>query len=75
MLRSGKIIRQCLIKFKNYPFKDERWMQDVHFKDNVILVNDYNKACQEQSQNVYANIFVYVCGIKKKSICLQWILS
>ena len=26
ILHSGKIIRQYLVKFKNYPFKDARWM-------------------------------------------------
>ena len=26
MLRAGKVIRCYLIKFKNYPFEDAKWM-------------------------------------------------
>ena len=47
ILRSGKIIRRYLVKFKNYPFEDARWMQDIQLKDNMPLVNDYNRTCQE----------------------------
>ena len=47
ILQSGKVIRQYLVKFKNYPFEDARWMQDIQLKDNVPLVDDYNRACQE----------------------------
>ena len=28
-LRSGKVIRQYLIKFKNYPYEDAKWMQET----------------------------------------------
>ena len=48
---SGKTSRQYLIKFKNYPFEYARWMQDIQIKDNVTPINDYNRACQEKSQN------------------------
>ena len=47
ILQSGKIIRRYLVKFKNYPFEDARWMQDIQLKDNMPLVNDYNRTCQE----------------------------
>ena len=47
ILQSGKIIRRYLVKFKNYPFKDARWMQDIQLKDNMPLINDYNCTCQE----------------------------
>ena len=47
VLRSGRTIRRYLVKFKNYPFEDARWMQDIQLKDNSMLVNDYNKACEE----------------------------
>ena len=47
VLHSGKIIKRYLMKFKNYPFEDAQWMQDIQLKDNNNLVNHYNKACQE----------------------------
>ena len=47
ILRKGKIIRRYLVKFKNYPFEDACWMQDIQLKDNMPLVNDYNRTCQE----------------------------
>ncbi|RYA43591.1 hypothetical protein DD606_25315 [Enterobacter cloacae complex sp. GF14B] len=46
VLRGGKTIRRYLIKFKNYPFEDARWMQGIQLKDNLNLVNAYN-ASQE----------------------------
>ncbi|WP_219822828.1 hypothetical protein, partial [Enterobacter cloacae complex sp. 4DZ3-17B2] len=42
VLRHGKIIRRYLIKFKNYPFGDDKWMQGVQLKDSMNLVNAYN---------------------------------
>ena len=47
LLRSGKVIKRYLLKFKNYSFKDARWTQDIHLKNNIALVEDYNQACQE----------------------------
>ena len=47
VLWSGKTICEYLVKFKNYPFEDARWMQDIQLKDNAMLVNDYNKSCKE----------------------------
>ena len=47
ILRSGKVIRMYLVKFKNNPFEDARWMQDIQLRDNMPLVNDYNRSCQE----------------------------
>ena len=29
ILRSGKILRKYLVKFKNYPYEDFRWMQET----------------------------------------------
>ena len=29
LLRSGKTLRQYLVKFKNYPPEDARWMQET----------------------------------------------
>ncbi|WP_129259429.1 hypothetical protein [Enterobacter cloacae complex sp. GF14B] len=42
VLRHGKIIQRYLIKFKNYPFEDARWMQGIQLKDSMNLVNAYN---------------------------------
>ena len=47
LLCSGKVIWRYLVKFKNYPFEDARWMQDIKLKDNVPLVDNYNRTCQE----------------------------
>ena len=47
ILCRGKVIKQYLVKFKNYPFEDACWMQDIQLKDNMPLVNDYNRTCQE----------------------------
>ena len=47
VLKSQKTICRYLVNFKNYPFEDARWMQDIQLKDNSMLVNDYNKACEE----------------------------
>ena len=42
VLKIGKIMWRYLIKFKNYPFEDAKWMQGVQLKDNVNLDNAYN---------------------------------
>ena len=47
LLQSGKVIRRYLIKYKNYPFEDARWMQDIQLKDNPALVQDYERSCTE----------------------------
>ena len=47
VLQSGKVIRCYLVKFKNYPFEDAICMQDIQLKDNLPLVDDYNRACQD----------------------------
>ena len=41
VLRSGKIIRKYLIKFKNYPLVDAEWMQEPQLKDSLVMVQDY----------------------------------
>ena len=51
VLRTGKIIRRYLIKFKNYPFEDAKWMQGVQLKDNMNLVNAYNDTMEQAYVN------------------------
>ncbi|MCO5549863.1 hypothetical protein L7F22_003337 [Adiantum nelumboides] len=46
VLRNDEIIRRYLIKFKNYPFKDAKWMQGTQFKDSLHLVNAYNDSLE-----------------------------
>lgn len=46
VLRNGKVIRRYLIKFKNYPFEDAKWMQGLQLKDNANLVDDYNNSLE-----------------------------
>ena len=41
LLRSGKILRRYLVKFKNYPLKDVRWMQETQLKDSIDMLNEY----------------------------------
>ncbi|MCO5563207.1 hypothetical protein L7F22_016844 [Adiantum nelumboides] len=48
VLRNGKIIRRYLIKFKNYPFADAKWMQGTQLKDSLHLVNAYNASLEWQ---------------------------
>ena len=47
VLKHGKVIRWYLIKFKNYPFEDARWiMQGTMLKDSMHLVNAYNTSLE-----------------------------
>ena len=46
VLQNGKAIQRYLIKLKNYPFEDARWIQGTQFKDNTNLVNDYNDSLE-----------------------------
>ena len=41
VLRSGKVIRRYLVKFKNYPNEDAKWMQEPQLKDSISLVDEY----------------------------------
>ena len=41
VLRNGKILRKYLIKFKNYPYEDARWMQETQLQDSIDLVDAY----------------------------------
>ncbi|MCO5608021.1 hypothetical protein L7F22_062224 [Adiantum nelumboides] len=43
VLRNGKILRKYLIKFKNSPFEDAKWMQEPQLKDNISMVATYNE--------------------------------
>ena len=40
-LRSGKTLRRYLVKFKNYPPEDARWMQETQLKDSIDMLNEY----------------------------------
>ena len=46
ILRHGKVIRRYLVKLKNYPFEDARWMQGTMLKDSMPLVNAYNASLE-----------------------------
>ena len=41
LLRSGKTLRRYLVKFRNYPPKVSRWMQESKLKDSVDIINEY----------------------------------
>ena len=41
ILRSGKILRKYLVKFKNYPYEDSRWMQETQLQDSPALLESY----------------------------------
>ncbi|WP_208972783.1 hypothetical protein, partial [Escherichia coli] len=41
ILQSGLIICRYLIKFKNYPHEDAKWMQEPQFKDSLSLLEEY----------------------------------
>ena len=41
LLRSGKTLRRYLVKFRNYPLKDARWMQESQLKDFMDILNEY----------------------------------
>ena len=41
LLRSGKILRRYLVKFRNYPYEDARWMQDSQLKDSHDILQEY----------------------------------
>ena len=43
LLRNGKILRKYLVKFKNYPFKDARWMVESQLKDSMAILHSYIK--------------------------------
>ncbi|MCO5566900.1 hypothetical protein L7F22_020583 [Adiantum nelumboides] len=43
VLRNGKVLCKYLIKFKNYPFEDAKWMQEPQLKDNMSMVATYNE--------------------------------
>ena len=42
VLRSGKLLRKYLIKFKNYAHEDARWMQGIQLKDSQELIDRYS---------------------------------
>ena len=41
VLRNGKILCKFLVKYKNYPFEDARWMQETQLQDSIDLVQAY----------------------------------
>ncbi|MCO5566806.1 hypothetical protein L7F22_020487 [Adiantum nelumboides] len=64
VLRHGKTIRRYLIKFKNYPFEDARWMQGIQLKDSMHLVNAYNDSID--TRDSLADVLTY--KVKEKKI-------
>ncbi|MCO5602860.1 hypothetical protein L7F22_056999 [Adiantum nelumboides] len=40
-LRSGKVIRRYLVKFKHYSNEDSKWMQETQMKDVLPLLQAY----------------------------------
>ena len=38
VLRSDKTLRKYLVKFKNYPYEDSRWMQETQLHDSPALL-------------------------------------
>ena len=41
LLRSGKTLRRYLVKDRNYPIEDARWMQETQLKDSTDILNEY----------------------------------
>ena len=41
LLHSGKTLRKYLVKFKNYPYEDARWMQETQLQDSPALLESY----------------------------------
>ena len=41
LLRSGKTLRQYLVKFKNYPLEDAQWMHETQLKDSIDILNKH----------------------------------
>ena len=41
LLRSGKTLRRYLVKYRNYPIEDARWMQETQLKDSMDILNEY----------------------------------
>ena len=39
--RSGKTLRKYLVKFKNYPYEDARWMQETQLQNSPALLESY----------------------------------
>ena len=41
VLRSGRTLRQYLVKFRNYPLEDAKWMQERQLGDSLDVLNEY----------------------------------
>ena len=41
ILRNGKVLHKFLVKYRNYPFEDARWMQETQLQDSIDLVQAY----------------------------------
>ena len=41
VLCNGRTLRQYLVKFKNYPLEDAKWMQDRQLGDSLDVLNEY----------------------------------
>ena len=42
-LRSGKVIRRYLVRFKHYPVEDSQWMQETQLQGYSSLLNSYKQ--------------------------------
>ena len=45
-LRHGKVQRKFLVKFKNYPIRDAKWMEASDLADSLPILNAYLDAFQ-----------------------------
>ena len=41
VLRSGRTLRQYLVKFRNHPLEDAKWMQERQVGDSLDVLNEY----------------------------------
>ena len=41
MFSSGKTLQWYLVKFKNYPLEDAKWMLEMQIGDSLGVLNEY----------------------------------
>ena len=41
VLCSGRTLHRYLVKFKNYPLEDAKWMQERQLGDSLDVLNEY----------------------------------
>ena len=75
MLRSGKTLRQYLVKFRNYPPADARWMQESQLKDSIDILNEYNFCMSWSSNKTMIFAILHFQGVISCFIsCLMYII-